>query len=121
MSDNLVASVGRVEPDLTNFSQGLQAQPQATPSGSAKNQPAADAAANTANAQTESSSKNSVELKLEPQKGNGIDVSLRFQVDPDTNDVTILILNNSSRQVVRTIPAEDMNKMEPGEIVQLFA
>jgi len=49
------------------------------------------------------------------------DVSLKFQIDDQTNDVTILILDRSSRRVVRTIPPEEMNKMDPGELLQLFA
>jgi uncharacterized FlaG/YvyC family protein len=49
------------------------------------------------------------------------DVSLKFEIDRKTHDVTILILDRSTRQVVRTIPPDEMSKMDPGELLQLFA
>ncbi len=49
------------------------------------------------------------------------DVTLRFEIDSQTHDVTILILDKASRQVVRTIPPEEMARMNPGELLQLFA
>lgn len=49
------------------------------------------------------------------------DVTLRFEIDSQTHDVTILILDKASRQVVRTIPPEEMARMDPGELLQLFA
>lgn len=49
------------------------------------------------------------------------DVSLKFEIDNQTHDVTILILDKASRQVVRTIPPDEMARMDPGELLQLFA
>lgn len=49
------------------------------------------------------------------------DVTLRFEIDSQTHDVTILILDKTSQRVVRTIPPEEMARMDPGELLQLFA
>ena len=46
---------------------------------------------------------------------------LRFRVDENTHDVTVLILDSVSKKVVRSIPPEEMGKMDPGELLQLFA
>jgi len=48
------------------------------------------------------------------------DISLKFEIDAETNDITILILDRASQQVVRTIPPEEMAEMDPGELLQLF-
>ncbi len=49
------------------------------------------------------------------------DVSLKFKVDEDTHDVTVFIVDNASKKVVRTIPPEEMAKINAGELLQLFA
>lgn len=49
------------------------------------------------------------------------DVTLRFEIDSQTHDVTILILDKASQKVVRTIPPDEMERMDPGELLQLFA
>lgn len=49
------------------------------------------------------------------------DVSLKFKIDEDTHDVTVFIVDNESKKVVRTIPPEEMAKINAGELLQLFA
>ena len=44
------------------------------------------------------------------------DVNLKFQVDPETQEVTVLILDRATRKVIRTIPAEEIKKIRPGEL-----
>jgi len=60
------------------------------------------------------------EAKAE-KTANPTDITLKFKIDEKTQDVTILILNRSTRQLVRTIPPEEMNKIEPGDLLELFA
>lgn len=48
------------------------------------------------------------------------DVSLKFEIDSETHDVTILLLDRTSQRVVRTIPPDEMAKLNPGELLQLF-
>ncbi|PWH19895.1 MAG: hypothetical protein DDG59_01655 [Anaerolineae bacterium] len=72
--------------------------------------------------QNESSSKDAAGIKVsEKGKRPFGDVTLRFEIDSQTHDVTILILDKASQRVVRTIPPEEMARMDPGELLQLFA
>ena len=50
-----------------------------------------------------------------------MNVQLKFKVDAETNDVTILILDRQSHRVIRTIPAEEISKLKEGDLVELFA
>lgn len=49
------------------------------------------------------------------------DFSLKFQIDQETHEVTILLLDRASRQVVRTIPPKEMAQLKPGDLLELFA
>ncbi len=49
------------------------------------------------------------------------DISLKFEIDPKTNDVIIMLVDRASRRVVRTIPPEEMSKLDPGELIEMFA
>ncbi len=72
--------------------------------------------------QNEQGSKDAAGIKINGKGTRPLgDVTLRFEIDSQTHDVTILILDKSSRQVVRTIPPEEMARMDPGELLQLFA
>jgi uncharacterized FlaG/YvyC family protein len=48
------------------------------------------------------------------------DVRLKFQVDPKTNDVTVLVLDKASKKVIRTIPPEDIRKLNEGDLFELM-
>jgi hypothetical protein len=48
------------------------------------------------------------------------DVLLRFKVDPSTKQVTVLVVDKSSRKVVRTIPPEELKTLNEGELFELF-
>jgi hypothetical protein len=52
--------------------------------------------------------------------GKGTEIMLRFQVDPQTRQVTIFVLDKTHRNVIRTIPPEEMRRLKVGEIVDLF-
>ncbi|MCX8062362.1 MAG: flagellar protein FlaG [Anaerolineales bacterium] len=72
--------------------------------------------------QNERGSKDAAGIKINGKGTRPLgDVTLRFEIDSQTHDVTILILDKASRQVVRTIPPEEMARMDPGELLQLFA
>jgi uncharacterized FlaG/YvyC family protein len=58
---------------------------------------------------------------IEPKSSNLLgEVSLKFEIDSETHDVTILLLDRTSQRVVRTIPPDEMSKLNPGELLQLF-
>jgi FlaG protein len=54
-------------------------------------------------------------------QGQMSDVSLRFKIDDQTHDLTILILDRASRKVVRTIPPDEIQNLKPGDLLELFA
>jgi uncharacterized FlaG/YvyC family protein len=54
--------------------------------------------------------------------GKGLsNIYLRFRIDPETNDVTLFVLDRAAKEVVRTIPADELAKLGPGELFELFA
>ena len=53
--------------------------------------------------------------------GQPQDTFLRFKVDENTNDVTVYVLDRTSRQVLRTIPADQMNKLQAGDLLDLLS
>jgi uncharacterized FlaG/YvyC family protein len=56
-----------------------------------------------------------------PEKSLPSDIRLKYQVDEKTKDVTLLVLDRASHEVIRAIPPEAMTKMDPGELLELFA
>jgi len=48
------------------------------------------------------------------------DVRLLFQVDPQTSDVTIVVVDRVSRKVIRTIPPEEFDRLSEGELIQML-
>jgi uncharacterized FlaG/YvyC family protein len=85
-------------------------------------QPAAQAASQaTASAQdpaAKAAGKSPADRETASRKEN--DVSLEFKIDPDSQNVTVLILNKTSRKVIRTIPPEELSKLHEGDLVELF-
>jgi len=49
------------------------------------------------------------------------DVRLKFIVDSKTKDVTVLVLDKTSHQIIRTIPTEELKKLTRGDLVSIFA
>lgn len=49
------------------------------------------------------------------------DVRLKFIVDSKTNDVTVLVLDKASRQIIRTIPNDELKNLTRGDLVTVFA
>jgi uncharacterized FlaG/YvyC family protein len=49
------------------------------------------------------------------------DFSLEFQVDDATNDVTVYVVDRNSHEIIRTIPPEELNNLNPGDLLQMFA
>ena len=47
-------------------------------------------------------------------------VSLHFKIDAQTHEVTVLVLDKNTREVIRTIPPEELNQLQQGELLELF-
>jgi uncharacterized FlaG/YvyC family protein len=61
------------------------------------------------------------EANAERMKNPLSSVYLKFKVDSKTNDVTVLVLDKASRKVLRTIPPEEMTKLQAGDLLDLFS
>jgi uncharacterized FlaG/YvyC family protein len=49
------------------------------------------------------------------------DVRLKFIVDSKTKEVTVLVLDKTSHQIIRTIPTDELKKLTRGDLVSIFA
>jgi uncharacterized FlaG/YvyC family protein len=113
MPDNLIPQVGRADNPLpVNPVQASQTQ-------AASTRQALTPGAVTMQADTHG--KDQAEVKKEKKFSSPhTDITLKFKIDEETNDVTILMLDRETRKVVRTIPPEEMTKLDPGQLLELF-
>jgi uncharacterized FlaG/YvyC family protein len=70
---------------------------------------------------TQSEQKVSEPTPSTPQPVLNGDVRLKFIVDSKTNDVTVLVLDKASRQIIRTIPTDELKNLTQGDLVTIFA
>jgi uncharacterized FlaG/YvyC family protein len=49
------------------------------------------------------------------------DVYLKFDVNADTHEVVVFVIDRANESVVRTIPADELRQMQSGELVKLLA
>jgi len=47
-------------------------------------------------------------------------VSLKFEVNEKTNEITIKILDDKTKKVIRSIPPEELKDLRDGVMVELF-
>jgi uncharacterized FlaG/YvyC family protein len=47
------------------------------------------------------------------------DVSLKYRVDAETKELTVLVIDKSSHKVIRTIPSEELKKFREGDLLEL--
>ena len=65
-----------------------------------------------------------VEPKVETQSKASVmnsDVHLKFIVDDQSKDVTVLVVDRATQKVVRAIPPEELNQYKDGDLLSLFA
>jgi uncharacterized FlaG/YvyC family protein len=58
--------------------------------------------------------------KMSASGNSTADVRLHFRVDPDSQDVTIVLIDRVSQRVVRTIPSDQLRELAEGELLELF-
>lgn len=49
------------------------------------------------------------------------EIELRFVPDDNSNQITVYVVDKASKSVLRSIPPEDIGKLEAGELLQLSA
>lgn len=52
---------------------------------------------------------------------NNSDVQLRFRMNEETKEMTVYIVDRASRKVIRTIPPDEVTKLNSGDLVELLA
>ena len=52
---------------------------------------------------------------------NNSDVFLRFRVDGKSHHITVFVVDRASKRVVRSIPPEELNKLQVGDLLELVA
>ena len=55
------------------------------------------------------------------QKLTTMNTSLKFQIDDETNEITVLIVDKETNKVVHTIPAEAIKNLPAGNLMSYFA
>ncbi|MBL8097138.1 MAG: flagellar protein FlaG [Anaerolineales bacterium] len=61
------------------------------------------------------------ERKAEAEAEASRNLALRFRIDPDTHDVTVLLVDQATKRIVRSVPPEDLQKLNNGDLVHLLA
>jgi uncharacterized FlaG/YvyC family protein len=61
------------------------------------------------------------EQKAEPAQDLARNLALRFRIDPDTHAVTVLLVDQATKKIVRSVPPEDLQKLNSGDLVHLLA
>lgn len=118
MADNAIPSIGGVAP-VGDSDAGRAAHGPADAS-SVK----FDAALSQAEGKVETKPKDpAAEAALQTATNNILhsNVRLHFRVDPKTHEVTVLMVDQKSKRVVRSIPPEEIGKLKEGDLVELFA
>ena len=47
------------------------------------------------------------------------DVSLKYRVDAETKELTVMVIDKSSHKVIRTIPSEELKQFREGDLLEL--
>ena len=59
--------------------------------------------------------------KMVNEKLSPSNTTLRFQINDDTNEITVLIVDRASDKVLHTIPADAIKNLPAGKLMQYFA
>jgi len=112
MADHTVQGISRIEPGSGTAAQAVQHTQHVSESG------LVEAVSSLRGKGPEKVS--GAESKPQAVQKNLADVRLKFQVDPDTNDITVLILDKTSNKVIRTIPPDEIKNLREGGLVELL-
>lgn len=114
MSDNIISTASSVDLSVVASQAEVASYVKVSSSKPAKVEGKEVGQATDTEAKSETDSKASVSNPI-------ANFSLEFQVDDTTNDVTIYVVDRASHEVVRTIPPEELNNLNPGDLLQMFA
>lgn len=52
---------------------------------------------------------------------NGSNVTIHFRVDDETKELTVFLVDQKSKRVLRSIPASELHKLKAGDLLKLAA
>jgi uncharacterized FlaG/YvyC family protein len=52
---------------------------------------------------------------------NNSNVFLKFKVDENSSNITVYVVDRETKRILRSIPPEDMNKLQTGDLLELIA
>ena len=52
---------------------------------------------------------------------NRSNVTILFRVDDETKELTVFLVDQNSKRVLRSIPASELNKLQAGDLLELTA
>ena len=55
------------------------------------------------------------------QAGSVSNVSIHFRLDDKTNELTVFVVDRKTKRVLRSIPANELHKLQAGELLKLTA
>ncbi len=55
------------------------------------------------------------------QAQNMSNVSIHFQVNDETQQLTVFLVDKATRRVIRSIPASELSKLQAGDLLKLTA
>ena len=120
MSDKEINAISRVDRDGTNRMMQNAAQIQEM----AKRQAAAQASDSSESVQSKQDSESRMVEQMSEAITNRalpMNTSLRFQIDDETSEVTVLIVDRATEEVLHTIPADAIKNIPAGKLMQYFA
>jgi hypothetical protein len=52
---------------------------------------------------------------------NGSNITIHFRVDDETKELTVFVVDQKSKRVLRSIPAGELKKLQAGDLLKLTA
>lgn len=71
---------------------------------------------------TSNSEKSTKQIETESEQAKNVsNVSIHFEVNDETKQLTIFVVDKKSKRVIRSIPASELSKLQAGELLKLTA
>ncbi len=120
MTDNVIQSVSRMEGNSRSYEiyQVNQSREAADPSTAVNAASQPEKAKTAPPARPEKSEEKPPDASLPVTTS---DILMKFNVDEKTHDITIYLIDRASKSIIRTIPANEVNKLKAGDLLRLLA
>ena len=121
MSDNSTQSIGRIEGDARSIQMYQMFQSREATEAAAVSETASPTRVES-QAKAEKPEEKSTATAAAPLLPvTQSDVMLKFRVDDKSKQITVFVVDKTSRRVLRTIPPDEVNKLKAGDLLKLLA